>query len=126
METQDQFVALIEELEEMLKGAAAVSAGSLPFVDVDRVTSLMRTFASSAPAQEWSPFLNWSASHYTRNLVYTCEDFELIVICWGAGQVSRGRFVGHSSCGRACDRASKPLPDSLFSHLEHRHIFLHS
>ncbi|NNE66965.1 MAG: cysteine dioxygenase family protein [Pyrinomonadaceae bacterium] len=35
------------------------------------------------------PYMNWSEKFYTRNLVYKDERFELMVICWDKGQVSR-------------------------------------
>jgi cysteine dioxygenase len=36
-----------------------------------------------------SPYLFYARSHYTRNLVYKCDLFEVIAICWEVGQVSR-------------------------------------
>ena len=36
-----------------------------------------------------SPYFHWSEKFYTRNLVYKDERFELMVICWEKGQVSR-------------------------------------
>jgi cysteine dioxygenase len=35
------------------------------------------------------PYLFYSKSHYTRNLIYKCDVFEVIAICWESGQVSR-------------------------------------
>ena len=35
------------------------------------------------------PYMNWSERFYTRNLVYKDERFELMAICWEAGQVSK-------------------------------------
>jgi len=35
------------------------------------------------------PYLFFAKSHYTRNLIYKCELFEVIAICWESGQVSR-------------------------------------
>jgi cysteine dioxygenase len=34
-------------------------------------------------------YLRYEATHYTRNLIYKCELFELLAICWEQGQVSR-------------------------------------
>jgi cysteine dioxygenase len=36
-----------------------------------------------------APYLFYANSHYTRNLIYKCELFEIIAICWNVGQVSR-------------------------------------
>lgn len=36
-----------------------------------------------------APYLFWSEKFYTRNLIYKDERFELMVLCWDKGQVSR-------------------------------------
>lgn len=36
-----------------------------------------------------APFFFWSEKFYTRNLIYKDERFELMVLCWDKGQVSR-------------------------------------
>lgn len=36
-----------------------------------------------------APFFHWSEKFYTRNLIYKDERFELMVLCWNYGQVSR-------------------------------------
>jgi cysteine dioxygenase len=36
-----------------------------------------------------SPYLFYAKSHYTRNLIYKCNLFEVMAICWDIGQVSR-------------------------------------
>lgn len=36
-----------------------------------------------------APYLYYARSHYTRNLIFKCELFEVIAICWESGQVSR-------------------------------------
>jgi cysteine dioxygenase len=36
-----------------------------------------------------APYLFYAQSHYTRNLIYKCELFEVMAICWDIGQVSR-------------------------------------
>ena len=36
-----------------------------------------------------SPYLFYASTHYTRNLVFKCDLFEVIAICWEIGQVSR-------------------------------------
>jgi cysteine dioxygenase len=34
-------------------------------------------------------YLRYEPTHYTRNLVYKCEQFELLALCWDVGQRSR-------------------------------------
>jgi len=36
-----------------------------------------------------APYLFYAQSHYTRNLIFKCELFEVMAICWEVGQVSR-------------------------------------
>jgi cysteine dioxygenase len=45
-----------------------------------------------------APYLNYEATHYTRNLVFKCERFELIAICWELGQAS----MIHNHSGQRC------------------------
>jgi cysteine dioxygenase len=35
------------------------------------------------------PYLFYANSHYTRNLIYKCDLFEVLAICWNVGQFSR-------------------------------------
>lgn len=35
------------------------------------------------------PYLFYAKSHYTRNLIFKCELFEVMSLCWEPGQVSR-------------------------------------
>lgn len=34
-------------------------------------------------------YLRYEATHYTRNLIYKCDHFELMTVCWEVGQASR-------------------------------------
>src|SRR5260221_6583625 len=45
-----------------------------------------------------TPFLFWEPTHYTRSLIYKCDLFELMAICWDVGQVSRI----HNHAGQRC------------------------
>ncbi len=36
-----------------------------------------------------SPYFHWSENFYTRNLIFRDERFEMIVLCWNKGQISR-------------------------------------
>jgi cysteine dioxygenase len=45
-----------------------------------------------------TPYLFYAKSHYTRNLIFKCELFEVIAICWEIGQFSRV----HNHRGQNC------------------------
>ena len=47
------------------------------------------------------PYLFFTKSHYTRNLIYKCEHFEVIAICWESGQVSRVHNHRDQNCWMA-------------------------
>jgi cysteine dioxygenase len=49
-------------------------------------------------AETLIPYLHYAATHYTRNLIYRCELFELMAICWEVGQASRI----HNHAGQRC------------------------
>jgi cysteine dioxygenase len=40
-------------------------------------------------AETLQPYLFFSQNHYTRNLVYKSELFELVAVCWDVGQASQ-------------------------------------
>jgi cysteine dioxygenase len=40
-------------------------------------------------AETLSPYLFYAKNHYTRNLIYKCDLFEVMAICWEVGQLSR-------------------------------------
>ncbi len=43
-------------------------------------------------------YFHWSPSFYTRNLVYKDDRFEMMVICWEKGQVSRVHNHSEQKC----------------------------
>jgi cysteine dioxygenase len=47
------------------------------------------------------PYLFFTKSHYTRNLIHKCEHFEVIAICWESGQVSRVHNHRDQNCWMA-------------------------
>jgi cysteine dioxygenase len=51
-----------------------------------RIAELLKTY--SGAHDDWRPWALFDAQTYTRNLVYRDERFELLILCWGAGQVS--------------------------------------
>jgi len=54
---------------------------------IDRVEEFVRE--NHVLPQSLEPYLFYTMSHYTRNLIYKCDLFEVIAICWESGQVSR-------------------------------------
>jgi cysteine dioxygenase len=53
-------------------------------------TGQIRAFLQESPVDEASlaPYLTWNRQHYTRNLIDKGDLYELIAICWEAGQGS--------------------------------------
>ena len=45
-----------------------------------------------------TPYFHWSNNFYTRNLVHKNELFELMVVCWESGQVSRVHNHSEQKC----------------------------
>ncbi|MEO7539301.1 MAG: cysteine dioxygenase family protein [Pyrinomonadaceae bacterium] len=44
------------------------------------------------------PYLFWSPTYYTRNLIYIDDRFEMMAICWEAGQVSKVHNHSEQKC----------------------------
>jgi len=47
---------------------------------------------------DWEPFRHFVEGRYTRNLVRRTEDYELLLLCWGAGEES----PVHNHMGQRC------------------------
>ena len=47
---------------------------------------------------EIEPYIQFTESHYARNLVYRTPDFEVLVLCWRSGQRSPIHDHGDSIC----------------------------
>ena len=62
------------------------TAFASPSPDGGRIATLLREYA--AVHEDWREFAFFSDERYTRNLVHRTESFELLILCWGAGQVS--------------------------------------
>jgi cysteine dioxygenase len=45
-----------------------------------------------------APYLFFTPTHYTRNLIHKCPLFELMAVCWDVGQLSRI----HNHAGQDC------------------------
>jgi predicted metal-dependent enzyme (double-stranded beta helix superfamily) len=71
----------IEEWVEKLKGIPE------PAFTLERVHKTLCAYR--VRPETLAPYLFFSRSHYTRNLIYKCPLFELLAICWDVGQVSR-------------------------------------
>jgi hypothetical protein len=67
--------------------------------EVERVAE----FVKEHPVDEQSlrPYMFFSKSHYTRNLIFKNSLFELIAICWEVGQVSRIHNHHNQNCWMA-------------------------
>ena len=65
----------------------------------DRVDDIAGFLTVNAVAPDTlAPYLTWDGQHYTRNLIYKGDLFELIALCWEVGQVSRI----HNHQGQRC------------------------
>jgi cysteine dioxygenase len=62
-----------------------------------QVTAALERYAASG-ADDWRAFAHFEADYYARNLVRQSDLFELIVLCWGAGQ----RSPIHDHQGQRC------------------------
>jgi len=63
---------------------------------VDHVAAYVA--ANRVDPDSLAPYVFYTPTHYTRNLIYKCELFELLAICWDVGQVSRV----HNHQGQNC------------------------
>ncbi len=45
-----------------------------------------------------SPYFFWSQSFYTRNLIFKDQRFEVMAVCWEAGQISRVHNHSEQKC----------------------------
>jgi cysteine dioxygenase len=72
--TIDQFVAGLRKLRQE------------DFTEVRGTLDYLR--ANRVDAESLTPYLFWSAQHYTRNLIDKTEWYELLAICWEAGMKS--------------------------------------
>ena len=58
-----------------------------PDFTVDRVAAYVAE--DRVDPDSLAPYIFYTPTHYTRNLIYKCELFELLAICWDVGQGSR-------------------------------------
>lgn len=73
---------------------AALCGLKTDHITLDKVTHLLAAMPLSKEALE--PYTWWSDERYTRNLVYRDDLFEVMTICWRAGQ----RTAAHTHNGQ--------------------------
>lgn len=66
-----------------------------------RVAELLAAYAAGA-SDDWRRFALFDERSYARNLVHASERFELILLCWGADQVSPIHNHAGQRCWMAC------------------------
>ncbi len=73
----------------------------------DLVTTLFREDSANyadilrrlnLPLSKFDPFCSWSSNSYTRNCIEENEEFELILLCWEAGQCTPIHDHGGEEC----------------------------
>lgn len=61
-----------------------------------RVAELLRAYAAEHDC--WRNWTHFAPDRYSRNLVYRCDEFELLLLCWDVGQES----AIHDHAGQQC------------------------
>ncbi|MEM9799709.1 MAG: aminotransferase class V-fold PLP-dependent enzyme [Planctomycetota bacterium] len=84
----------LDRLTEAL-GPLLVGGGSRS-EDGAQVAALLRDYA--AAEKSWRRYQRFCEDTYSRNLVWRCDDFELLLLCWGEGHVS----PIHDHSGQQC------------------------
>lgn len=77
----------------------------------ERIKGVMSTYLLTE--KDWQKYCFFNDLHYTRNLVVTNDKFELIVLCWKAGQASRIHNHSNSNCWMGV--ALGPMVETLYS-----------
>jgi cysteine dioxygenase len=78
-------ISAIEELKHTAK--------EMKLADLRRFVSNLKPEPS-----EIRPYIHFTDDRYARNLVYKCEDFECLVLCWRPGQRSPIHDHANSIC----------------------------
>jgi cysteine dioxygenase len=74
----------VQKIQGFIDGLCALAAGGFT---VDRVARY--TEQTPVDPDSLSPYLFFEPTHYTRNLIFRSDLFELMAICWEVGQASR-------------------------------------
>lgn len=71
-------------LQQFIDGLCAIG-------ERDFVPDVVARYVMDSPVDPLTlePHLRYEPTHYTRNLVYKCDLFELLTVCWEVGQASR-------------------------------------
>lgn len=83
-------------LEQLCRDLTEVLGECDPAGRGKRVADLLRAYA--AEQQCWRGWANFVPDRYSRNLVYRCDEFELLLLCWGEGHES----PIHDHAGQQC------------------------
>ncbi len=81
------------EIENLIEGLRTISNEDFTCDNVYRYLG-----ANPVDINSIAPFFFWSEKFYTRNLIYKDERFELMVLCWEKGQVSRVHNHSEQRC----------------------------
>jgi len=75
-------------------------AGLRDIPERDFTVGVVYDFLKGHPVEEstLAPYLFFSSNHYTRNLIYKNDLFELVAVCWDVGQASQI----HNHDGQLC------------------------
>jgi cysteine dioxygenase len=83
--------ALTLQLAPLLKDGAGRRGGGSA-----KVAALLRAYAGAEDS--WRRYVNFRDDTYSRNLIWRCGDFELLILCWNEGQAS----PIHDHSGQQC------------------------
>ena len=88
MNSQENTPIVVNTINELV---AALSEGERTTYD-----NIMRSM--DIPTWEFEDYSYWSDECYTRNCIVDTEDFELILLCWKAGQITPIHDHGGEEC----------------------------
>lgn len=80
-------------IEQLVLGLSSIAERDFT---TERVEDYLR--ANPVEPDTLRPYLNYQATHYTRNLIHRTPLFELMALCWEVGQASRI----HNHAGQQC------------------------
>jgi len=83
----------MKSIDQFVEGLCRLSE---PDFGLERVTAYLAE--NPVAPESLRPYLLYTPTHYTRNLIYKCDLFELMVVCWEVGQFSRI----HNHQGQSC------------------------
>ena len=83
-------------IDEFVQGLCAIDKEAFTIPRVDRYLKETPVDPSSL-----APYLFYNPERYTRNLIYKCDLFELLTICWDEGQGSSIHNHQNQNCWMA-------------------------